>query len=285
MRSFISAVALVACGATTALAQNARATFILTSGQRDSGAIVHHGGNDFNLIDNNLNLALDSGQEKSYGVDQVAVIDFAGGQPSANELQQIPANGEFLVLRSGDSQPGTFVNLVHGNTLVWRNRTGQEQQFATNDVARIYLNPQAARVAFNAPATPAAVGTSGTAANTPLQPGEVRVQANLAWNDTGLQVKKGDRVSFQASGQISFGQSSGQTAGPDGNSSMHQQDYPVPVMPVGGLIGKVDNAAAFPIGSNTRPIVMPADGRLMLGVNDNELRDNSGFFSVIVRKQ
>jgi hypothetical protein len=284
MRSFISAVALVVCCTTAALAQNARATFVLTSGQRNSGAIVHHGGNDTNLIDNNLNLALDSGQEKSYGVDQVAVIDFAGGQPSASELQQIPANGQFLVLRSGDAQPGTFVNLVHGNTLVWRNPSGQDQQFATNDVARIYLNPQAARVAFNAPAAPVTVGTSG-ATTMPLQPGEVRVQANLAWNDTGIQVMKGDRVSFRASGEIAFGQSSGQTAGPDGNSRLHQPNYPVPVMPVGGLIGKVDNAAAFPIGTNTQPIVMPADGRLMLGVNDNELGDNSGFFSVIVIKQ
>jgi hypothetical protein len=29
---------------------------------------------------------------------------------------------------------------------------------------------------------------------------------------------------------------------------------------------------------------MPATGRLMLGVNDNEVGDNSGFFSVIVTK-
>ena len=35
---------------------------------------------------------------------------------------------------------------------------------------------------------------------------------------------------------------------------------------------------------NTQPIVMPADGRLMLGVNDNDWSDNSGFFSVVVTK-
>jgi len=51
------------------------------------------------------------------------------------------------------------------------------------------------------------------------------------------------------------------------------------------LIGKVGAMAPFPIGSNTQPIVMPADGRLMLGVNDNELGDNSGFFSVTVTKR
>jgi hypothetical protein len=35
----------------------------------------------------------------------------------------------------------------------------------------------------------------------------------------------------------------------------------------------------------TQPLVMPASGRLMLGVNDNELNDNSGFYSVTVTKQ
>jgi PA-IL-like protein len=287
MRRVISAVALaVACVAGSAWAADQRATFILTSGEHVSGDVVHHGGNDYNLIDSNLNLRLSSGQEQSYNENQVAVIDFAGGQPSANELQQVPSSGHFLVLRSGQSQPGTFVNMVHGDTVLWRNQSGQDQQFAIADVARVYLNPQAARVAYNAPnAAPNAVGTAGAADTTPLQPGEVRVPANQAWTDTGIQVKKGDRVAFRANGQINFGQSPGQTAGPDGNGSMRQQAYPVPVMPVGGLIGKVGNAPAFPIGSNTQPIVMPADGRLMLGVNDNELGDNSGYFSVVVTKQ
>jgi len=285
MRQFIPAVMLVACAATTAFAANERATFILTNGERATGAVVHHGGSDLNLIDNNLNLGLENGQEKSYAEDQVAVIDFAGGQPSATELQKIPASGQVLVLRNGETQAGSFVNLVHGDTLLWRNQSGQQQQYAIRDVARVYLNPQAARIAYNAPNTPAAVGTSGSEAAPPAQPGEVRVQANQAWTDSGIQVKKGDRVSFTASGQIAFGTSAGQTSGPDGNGSMHRPDYPVPVMPVGGLIGRVGNSAAFPIGSNTQAIVMPADGRLMLGVNDNELGDNSGYFSVTVRKQ
>lgn len=287
MRLFISTVTLVAaCAVGSAWAADQRATFILADGQHVSGDVVHHGGNDANLIDNNLNLRLGSGQEQSFNEGQVAVIDFAGGQPAATELQQVPANGNFLVMRNGQSQPGTFVNIVHGDTVVWRNASGQEQQYAISDVARVYLNPQAARVAYNAATTaPTAVGTAGSADSTPLQPGEVRVQANQAWTDTGIQVKKGDRVSFHASGQITFGQSAGQTAGPDGNGSMHQQSYPVPVMPVGGLIGKVGASPAFPIGSNTQAIVMPADGRLMLGINDNELGDNSGYFSVTISKQ
>ena len=56
-------------------------------------------------------------------------------------------------------------------------------------------------------------------------------------------------------------------------------------MPVGALLGRIDNRAPFGIGTQTQPLVMPASGRLMLGINDNELGDNSGFFSVVVTKQ
>ncbi len=56
-------------------------------------------------------------------------------------------------------------------------------------------------------------------------------------------------------------------------------------MPVGALLGKIGNSAPFAIGMQTQPLPMPASGRLMLGVNDNELSDNSGFYTVTVTKQ
>ena len=42
-------------------------------------------------------------------------------------------------------------------------------------------------------------------------------------------------------------------------------------MPVGGLIGRVGNSRPFPIGSNSQPITMPENGRLYLGINDEEV--------------
>lgn len=90
---------------------------------------------------------------------------------------------------------------------------------------------------------------------------------------------------FRASGQISWGQGATQTAGPDGNNNLRGAAYPVSAMPVGGLIGQVGNSAPFPIGSNAQPIRMPANGTLMLGVNDNELGDNSGIFTVAITRQ
>lgn len=281
LRRIISTGVLVAAVGGYAFAAAERATFILTDGERKSGQVVFHGDQRENLINGYLNLGNDTGgPELTFPIGQVAVIDFVGGTPSAAELSQLPASGQFLALRNGQTQAGTFVNIIDGSTLVWRNQSGETQQYGVNDVSRVYLNPQSARVAFNATGTAAtanAVGTAGT-----LPPGTVLVQANQTWTDGGLTVKKGDRVTFNTSGQVSFAQ--GQSAGPDGAAAVRKATYPVPVMPVGGLIGRVGNGTPFPIGANTQPIVMPNDGRLMLGVNDDEPGDNSGAFTVTVAK-
>jgi hypothetical protein len=264
------------------MAASERATFVLTTGERKSGTVVFHGGQNENLINGDLNLGQDNAKDLTYRMDQVAVIDFVGGRPASDEMAKVPASGHYLVLRDGSSQAGTFVNMINGDTLIWRNDSGQEQRHALRDVRRIYLNPESARIAFrynrNAPN---AVGTAG---QTSLAPGAVRVDANVAWSDTGVDVRAGDVIAFQGTGQVAFGTSDGMTAGVDGKSDTRSPSYPVPVMPVGGLIAKVGNSAPFPIGGNQQGIRMPANGRLMLGVNDNELGDNSGFFSVIVNR-
>jgi hypothetical protein len=282
VRRVISTVVLVACAGIYALAATERATFILTTGERKSGTVVYHGGQNENLINGDLNLGQDNARDLTFHMAQVAVIDFVGGRPAPDEISNVPASGHYLVTRDGNGQPGTFVNMIGGDTLVWRNQNGDEQRYPLRDVRRIYLNPDSARTAFRYRGTGAnAVGTAG---QTVLAPGAVRVDANQPWSDTGVDVKVGDLVSFQGNGQIAFGQSSGQTAGLDGKSDVRSPNYPVSAMPVGGLIGKVANSAPVPIGSNQQPIRMPASGRLMLGVNDNEMNDNSGFFSVIVTR-
>jgi len=119
-----------------------------------------------------------------------------------------------------------------------------------------------------------------------LAGGEVRVEANQAWTNTGITVRAGDLVAFRASGRINFGQGATATAGPNGNNNAERSSAtPVRGMPVGGLIGRVGNSGAFPIGANTQPIRMPADGTLMLGVNDQNLEDNSGFFTVAITER
>ena len=129
-------------------------------------------------------------------------------------------------------------------------------------------------------------GTQATAVATSGQmPGvQVRVAANQPWTDTGVTVNVGDHVTFQASGQIAFGRSPGQTSDPNGNGAERRANYPDPTVPVGALIGKVGNGAPFAIGMQTQPLAMPASGRLYLGVNDNQHDDNAGAFTVLIRR-
>lgn len=281
-KRLIAALAVAACATTVLLAEE-QATLILNNGQRETGTVVFHGGHGYNVIDDNFNLRIGK-DERSFAVGDVSVIDFVGGTPPERELQAIPASGNLMALRDGGLEEGRFVNIVNGRTVQWQNQDGSLHEYAIAAVSRIYLNPQGARIAYNyTGAMGQAVGTSGQT-NTPLAPGAVAVQANQLWTATGVTVKKGDRIAFQTSGQIAFGHSPGQTAGADGSGSPAGVGFPVPELPVGGLIGKVGNGAPFPIGSNGQPIVMPAAGQLMLGVNDNQIGDNSGLFSVVITK-
>ena len=159
IRRLIWSAALFACAGIYVFAAAARATFILTDGERKSGIVVFHGGQNENLINGHLNLGVDNGKDMTFPIEQVAVIDFVGGQPPNTELSQLGTR-HMLVTRDGGAQPGSFVNMIGGDTLLWENLGGQRQQFAISDVSRVYLNPQSARIAFNytAPATAPAAG-------------------------------------------------------------------------------------------------------------------------------
>ena len=279
VRRVISATVLVACAGVYALAATERVNFILTNGERKSGTVAFHGGEHENLINGHLNIATDD-KDMTFPIEQVAVIDFTGGRPPMTEVAQLGA-GHMLVMRDGSTQQGRFVNMVGGDTLLWDNAGGQRQTFAIRDVSRVYLNPESARTVFNGR------GRQGTAVATTGQTGGtlVRVDAKQAWTDTGIIVNAGDRVVFNASGQIQFGQGAGQTSDPNGNAAERRATYPDPSVPVGALLGKIGYSAPFAIGMQTQPLVMPASGRLLLGVNDNDRNDNSGFYSVTVIRQ
>jgi PA-IL-like protein len=284
IRRAISTIVLVASAGIYTLTAAERATLVLANGERRSGEIVVAGNDSAMFVDGRLKL-IENGQEQSIPIDQVAVIDFTGGTPSPLELSRVSPdpNGQTAIMRSGHAQGGKFVNIIRGDTLLW-DHNGNQEQYPLRDVSRVYLRPQSARSVYNnereGRGPVSATGTSGTLSGT-----TVNVPANVAWTDSGIIVNAGDRVAFQASGSINYGQGAGQSATPDG-AAERRANYPDPTVPVGALIGKVgNNGKPFAIGSQRQPLGMPAGGRLFLGVNDNERQDNSGAFTVVVAKQ
>jgi hypothetical protein len=60
--------------------------------------------------------------------------------------------------------------------------------------------------------------------------------------------------------------------------------YPVQGAPSGALIGRIGNGTPFLIGANNAPMTVTGNGRLMLGINDDMLTDNSGQFYVTITR-
>jgi hypothetical protein len=287
IRKTILAATVIAASLAAGVLAAERATFILTDGSRQSGEVVFHGSGNRNIIDNFLNLGQGGAPEKTFPMDQVAVIDFAGDQPSANEFQQMPADNagtHLIVLRSGAVQRGKLLNMVNGDTVQWQNENGQQQSFAIHDVSRVYLSPSAARRIYPQFASIQPTGATGTSGvvDQPVPAGAIRVPANTQWVPTNFVVRKGQRLAFSTSGQVQWSGDASATAGPDGNPALRNESLPVPSMNVGGLIGRVGAGQPFPIGANSQPIVMPDAGPLMLGVNDNQVSDNAGSFVVTI---
>jgi hypothetical protein len=111
---------------------------------------------------------------------------------------------------------------------------------------------------------------------------DVLVNAGQSWTDTGVSVRSGQTVYFEASGRVRWGP--GRQDGPGGErNSPRNTNRPIPGRPAGALIGRVGDADEyFFIGDDTGPIRLRGGGRLFLGVNDDFLQDNSGSFRVTV---
>jgi PA-IL-like protein len=257
-------------------------TFVLNSGERQSGQLVYHTGTNIGLIQN--------GNERTFPVSDVAVILYNDGDPSNNELDQLPTSDNppelerhTLVLRNG--------RVLHGKVYHWNSdsvlfdTTSGRGTYNNNDVARLYLSGPPARRVFSGGNNQPVAGNNGNGRGFGRGRGNaqpaltIRVEANRPWTDTGLIVQPGERITFNTSGTIEFGR--GMNTGPDGDKGMPARaGYPVREMPVGGLIARVGNGAPFAIGSTGSPVTMPVGGRLFLGVNDDDYRDNVGGFDV-----
>jgi hypothetical protein len=126
-------------------------------------------------------------------------------------------------------------------------------------------------------------GRDGDQAGRPrgLREREVSVSARNQWTDSGVQVRNGQMIYFEASGKIRWG--ANRQDGPDGeNNSPRNPNRPIPSRPAASLIGRVGDEAPFFIGSDTNGIRVRGSGTLFLGVNDETFEDNSGAFRVTV---
>lgn len=266
LRKTFTAIGIALFSLATALpiAAQETATLALRNGERPSGELIDMGAGGFILRIN--------GQDRQFPTSEVAAVEFVVGPLPAVAQQKINAGQPVVLMRNGQVLDGRLADVggTHPLRLTIETPSGS-RDVNSSEVAQVLLAP------LNSPAAQAA--TSG-AAPAPIPAGAINVPANQGWTNTGIPVLRGQRISFNAQGDIMISPTA--SSGPDGSPAVTSPNvrYPLQGVPAGALIGRVGNGAPFPIGRNTQPITMPANGPLMLGINDDILNDNSGNYSV-----
>jgi hypothetical protein len=107
---------------------------------------------------------------------------------------------------------------------------------------------------------------------------------NNGWTNSGLVVRKGQRLRVTASGRISLGNS--RFATPAGISTIPDNDKLMRTEATGALIAVIgDDNDDFILVGTRRDFVAQRDGVLFLGVNEGNLKDNTGTFDVVVEAE
>jgi len=137
------------------------------------------------------------------------------------------------------------------------------------------------------PPTNTQTNTPTTSSNPTFFQINVRVRADNSsngWTNSGLVVRRGQRLRISASGRVSLGNN--RSATPDGLPNIPDRDKLMRNQPTGGLIAVIgdDNDDFIFIGRG-RDFVAQRDGVLFLGVNEGNLSDNSGTFDVVIEAE
>ncbi|MDX6557620.1 MAG: hypothetical protein QOF72_669 [Blastocatellia bacterium] len=104
------------------------------------------------------------------------------------------------------------------------------------------------------------------------------------WTNTGLVVRRGQRVRITASGRVNLGNN--RFATPDGLANIPDRDKLMRNQPTGGLIAVIgDDNDDFIFVGRSRDFVSQRDGVLFLGVNEGNLSDNSGSFEIVIEAE
>jgi hypothetical protein len=199
-------------------------------------------------------------------------------------------SADTLYLRNGTRVQGDLV-AVRGNIIEFQERRGFGGSARTLRVERAEIE----RIEFDDSSSsgnewsggnasrggnPGAGGWDGSGRPSGMRERQINVSATTDWSDTGIEVRAGQTVAFEASGQVRWGPD--RRDGPRGEeNSPFNQARPLPNRAAAALIGRVGNDV-FLIGDERNPIRVRSSGRLQLGINDEYLADNSGSFRVTV---
>ncbi len=183
-------------------------------------------------------------------------------------------SADTLVLMNGRRVQGELLG-VFGREIEFEERTGNGRQIMRvprNEILRIefgdeqYGNQQQPPQPLIPPR---------------LRERNVRVIPTEPWTDTGIDVRAGQEIYFQTSGQVTWSPNKRVDANGTRNSGSNGA-RPLPTRNGGALLGRVGERDIFLIGLDVGPFRIRQGGRLYLGVNDDNLADNTGSYYVVI---
>ena len=258
-----------------------RATVQLRDGTKVEGRIEE-------LVQGTLFLRVSQNEQRRIPVSSIALIDHQGaaaGLPDT-EIREARNAEHLLLLTGGSSVKGQLVQIVGGEgsaaggarTYVFRTAAGEQRSYSPGQVGRIYLGSYPFEPGVRQ-AEAAAVADTAV-----VPPGGVRVPATAGWVATGMTVRKGELIFFDASGEVRLSGGDADRARSAGTNRTATL-APLPTVNAGALIGRIgNNGRAFGIGDQAS-VPMPDSGMLYLAVNDDDRNDNAGEFIVVVNRR
>ena len=188
-----------------------------------------------------------------------------------------------LYLRNGQRISGEVIGMRNG-TIEFEERrsfgSSRTVRFDRDEIDRIEFENNRSSNNYNNNSSGYNSNANSNGRPNGMREKQTIVSADVAWNDTGIEVRAGQTVYFEATGQVRWGKD--RRDGPGGErNSPNNPNRPMGNRNAAALIGKIGNDMFF-IGDETGPVRLRTSGRLYLGVNDDVLTDNSGNFRVVV---
>lgn len=243
-----------------------RTTVVLRSGERLTGELIDYGARGFSMRINGAN--------RDIAAADVANIEFSGRPLTANERARANTGQPFVVLNDGQLIEGRLYDIGGTSPLrITIDTNSGQRDFNSSDVSVISL----AR-------TLDAVATSGPPPAQAPPAGALIVAGNQRWTPTNITVRSGETLRFRTTGEVRLSGDPNDRAQAAGSfSQKYAPGGPLPSVYAGALIGRINRGRPFAIGD--QPAVrMPAGGTLDLGINDDNVSDNSGQFQVVISR-
>jgi hypothetical protein len=230
------------------------------------------------------------GQVIGFNNQQFTVLVGGGSRGRRSQITLYMEDVESIEFDSAGTGPSTAGNTAGGNDDFGNRPTSQPSTQPSTTRPPAQQRPSVPQntqpdVDDNSASQPASRPASQT--STTFFQINARVRGDNAangWTNSGLVVRRGQRIRLTASGNVALGR--GRASTPAGVPAIPDNEKLMRSYPTGALIAVIgDDNDDFIFVGGRREFIAQRDGVLFLGVNEGNLSDNTGAYDVIIEAE